>query len=101
MPRVPSSCRVGVKEALDARRHAFLWNGSDKTTGAKCLVAWENICKAKEDGGFGIKRLDTQNACLLIKLTHRLHHPGDLSWVTWARSQVRLADLQGDVTGKQ
>lgn len=28
---------VGVKEALDAKRQAFLWNGSDKTTGAKCL----------------------------------------------------------------
>lgn len=32
---------MGVKEALDAKRRAFLWNGSDKTSGAKCLVAWE------------------------------------------------------------
>lgn len=90
---------VGVNEALDAKRSAFLRNGSDKTTGAKCLVAWENVCKAKEDGGLGIKRLDTQNACLLIKLIHKLHHPGDSSWAAWARGRVRLADLQGDVAG--
>ena len=30
---------IGVKEALDAKRRAFLWNGSDKMTGVKCLVA--------------------------------------------------------------
>ena len=53
---------VGIKEALDAKRRAFLWNGSDKTSGAKCLVAWEKVCTMKEDGGLGIRRLDTQNA---------------------------------------
>lgn len=89
---------VGVKEVLDAKRRAFLWNGSGKTTGAKCLVAWENFCKAKEDRGSGIRRLDTQNACLMIKMIHQLHHPGDSSWAAWARNQVRLLDLHGDVT---
>lgn len=66
----------GVRDKLDAKRRAFLWNGSDKTTGAKCLVAWEDVCKEKEDGGLGIKRLDTQNSCLLLKLLHRLKPPG-------------------------
>jgi hypothetical protein len=65
----------GVLAAIDARRRAFLWTGSDHTSGAQCLVAWENICRAKEDSGLGVKRLDTQNACLLLKLIHRLHHP--------------------------
>ena len=45
---------VGVKEALDARRRSFLWNGSDKAS-AQCLVAWEKVCAAKEDGGLGYR----------------------------------------------
>lgn len=53
----------GVREALDARRRAFLWAASDKVSGAQCLVSWEQVCRAKEEGGLGIKRLDTQNAC--------------------------------------
>ena len=52
----------------------------------KCLVAWEMVCQAKEDGGLGVKRLDTQNACLLLKLVHRLHHPQGSAWAMWARS---------------
>lgn len=89
---------VGVKEALDARRRSFLWNGSDKAS-AQCLVAWEKVCPAKEDGGLGIKTLDTQNACLLLKLIHRLHHPAESSWATWALQHIRLSNLQGDVDG--
>lgn len=49
----------GVRAALDARRRAFLWAATEKVNGAQCLVAWEKVCQAKEDGGLGIKRLDT------------------------------------------
>lgn len=84
-----------IKEALDAKRTAFLWNGSDKTTGAKCLVAWESVYKAKEDGGLGIKQLDTQNACLLLKLIHKLHNLRDSSWAAWVRTQIDLSNLSG------
>lgn len=64
----------GIKEALDARRRVFLWTAADKVSGAQCLVAWEKVCQPKEEGGLGVKRLDTQNACLLLKLIHRLHY---------------------------
>ena len=43
--------------------------------------------------------LDTQNACLLMKLLHRLHHPGESSWVAWRKEQVDIADLHGVLTG--
>jgi hypothetical protein len=66
----------GVIASIDARRQAFLWTGSENASGARCLVAWENVCPAKEDGGLGIRRLDTQNACLLLKLVRRLHLQG-------------------------
>jgi hypothetical protein len=49
----------GVVAAIDARRRAFLWTGTDKASGASCLVAWESVCTAKEDGSLGIKWIDT------------------------------------------
>jgi hypothetical protein len=89
----------GVLAAIDARRRAFPWTGSDHTSGAQCLMAWENVCRAKEDSGLGVKRLDTQNACLLLKLIHRLHHPHGSSWAMWAREGLDLSDLSGDLDG--
>ncbi|XP_066320412.1 uncharacterized protein [Miscanthus floridulus] len=74
---------------------AFLWSGSDRTTDAQCLIAWENVCALKEDGGLGVKRLETQNAALLLKLIHRLHHPGSSAWERWATSQTALSDQSG------
>ena len=37
-----------IKEALDARRRAFLWTAADKANGAQCLVAWEKVCHPKK-----------------------------------------------------
>jgi hypothetical protein len=88
-----------IREALDKRRRAFLWAAADKVNGAQCLVAWENVCRPKEDGGLGIKCLDTQNACLLLKLLHRLHHPAGSAWATWVRSQIHLDTMQGELAG--
>ncbi|CAL4903356.1 unnamed protein product [Urochloa decumbens] len=33
----------------------------------ECLLAWDRACTSKECGGLGIKRLDDQNHCLLMK----------------------------------
>jgi len=87
----------GVTAAIDARRRAFLWTGSENASGARCLVAWESVCRAKEDGGLGIRRLDTQNACLLLKLVHRFHHPQGSAWAHWVRDQINLSNLGGEL----
>ncbi|WVZ65394.1 hypothetical protein U9M48_014768 [Paspalum notatum var. saurae] len=90
---------AGVIKAVDAKRRSFLWTGTDTAKGGQCLVAWENACRAKEDGGLGIKRLDVQNSCLLLKLVHRLFNPGSSSWAHWARGRIDLANFAGEVNG--
>ncbi|CAN6202116.1 unnamed protein product [Urochloa humidicola] len=90
---------AGTVDALERRRRAFLWAGNQHATGAQCLVAWERVCLPKTDGGLGIRQLKTQNSCLLMKLLHRLHHPAGSSWARWARSQIELATLSGNVHG--
>jgi hypothetical protein len=34
----------GIVDSIDAHRCAFLWSGTDRTSGALCLVAWESCC---------------------------------------------------------
>jgi hypothetical protein len=72
--------------AIDALRRAFLWNVVDRASGAKCLVAWDAVCRPKREVGLGIKCLATKNECLQLKLVHRLHSTVDAPWPCWAWS---------------
>jgi hypothetical protein len=54
--------------AIKAFRRAFLWNTADRLSGAKCLVAWDAVCRPKHEGGLGIKSLAAKNECLQLKL---------------------------------
>jgi hypothetical protein len=89
----------GALDRLDAKRRAFLWTGSNKVSGTRCLVTWDHECMPRESGGRGLKNLGVQNQCLLLKLLHRLYHPADSAWARWARRQIDLVTLHGDVDG--
>jgi hypothetical protein len=85
-----------VIKALDALRRAFLWGGGDQVSGAKCLVAWDKVCRAKCEGGLGVRALGVQNACLLVKVLHRLHVRPTSPWASWHWSMISdgsVADL--------
>lgn len=75
----------------------FLWSSCTVTNGAQCHVAWDRVCLSKRDGGLGIRQLNVQNAFLLLKLLHRLHHPAGSSCALWAQGLVNLATLHGNV----
>ena len=75
-----------VREILDAKRRAFLWTGEEKCHGSSCLVAWEDVCKTKEQGGLGVKNLENMNHCLLLKFVHRMHDTSTPPWKQWLHS---------------
>jgi hypothetical protein len=81
----------GVIDAIDRRRHAFLWTREETCSGARCLIAWYKACLSKLEGGLGVKDLATQNHCLLLKFMHKLHGSDPVPWRTWM-----LADLDCD-----
>jgi hypothetical protein len=72
-----------VIKAIDRRRRAFFWTGEDVCHGSKCLVAWDNVCASKTQGGLGVKDLELQNRCLLMKFIDKLFSDEDASWKDW------------------
>jgi hypothetical protein len=55
----------GALDLLDAKRRAFLWAGTDKASGAQCLIAWEKVCVCRvEMAGWGSNAsLSKTNVC--------------------------------------
>lgn len=72
-----------MREMIDNRWHAFLWSGGDKCHGSQCLIAGDRVCLAKDVGGLGVKNLEDQNHCLLMKFMHKLLGPDTLPWKSW------------------
>jgi hypothetical protein len=46
-------------------------------------VAWENVQARKEDGGLGVKDLELQNRCLLMKFIDKLFFDESVAWKDW------------------
>ncbi|KAE8789905.1 hypothetical protein D1007_35870 [Hordeum vulgare] len=82
-----------VFAALDKLRRAFLWNVADWASGAQCLVAWEHVCRSEAEGGLGVRALEVQNECLLLKLLHRFHSRVPLRWASWVWGQLGRRSL--------
>jgi hypothetical protein len=61
-----------TKKIIERRRRAFFWTSKDSCHGSKWLVAWEQVCTSKLNGGLGLKNLELQNQCLLLKFVDKL-----------------------------
>lgn len=70
----------------------FLWKG-DIESNNTARVAWEKCVLTKEQGGLGIRDLQTWNLACCIKLIWLLFFKGGLVWVAWFTEKV----LKGSV----
>ena len=62
-----------------------LWHGSDINKHGGYLVAWNDVCRPKFQGGLGILNLRAQNKAMLLKQLHKFFNQDDIPWVslTW------------------
>lgn len=76
-----------IIKQIDGYRKKCLWSGGDINRKGNCLVAWEDACRPKPEGGLGIIDLKTQNSALLLKFMDKFYNHADLPWVhlTWEK----------------
>ncbi|KAK4423208.1 hypothetical protein Salat_1903600 [Sesamum alatum] len=58
----------------------FLWNSR------RAPVAWEEVCHPKEEGGLGIRHIQSWNMALLARVLWNIHRKADTLWVQWVNS---------------
>ncbi|KAL0282661.1 UNVERIFIED_CONTAM: Retrovirus-related Pol polyprotein from type-2 retrotransposable element R2DM [Sesamum radiatum] len=71
-----------IIKVIEQRMRAFLWKGSTGSGLAK--VSWDHVCKSKEEGGLGLRRVLYMNQALMLKNVWRLlqEDPNSI-WVAW------------------
>ncbi len=58
---------VWVTNAIDKIRRGFFWKGHVLVNDFHCLVNWGQVCRPRNRGGLGIKKLTAINSALLMK----------------------------------
>jgi hypothetical protein len=66
---------------VDMYRKHCLWRGSDLSSKKPSKVAWEIIRDTKENGGFGVLDLQTQNESLILRNLHKFFNKANIPWV--------------------
>lgn len=70
---------ASVKKKIEQCQNDFLW-GKGKEGDGMHLVAWNDICKPKKNGGLGISKVRDVNEALLCKWLWRFVFERDSLW---------------------
>lgn len=81
----------GCIDEIESMCSAFLWSGSPNIT-SKSKVAWEEVCKTKQEGGLGVRKLKDVTDVFSLKLIWRLFNNSASMWVAWVKQVI----LRGD-----
>ncbi|KAL6498703.1 hypothetical protein OROGR_028250 [Orobanche gracilis] len=71
-----------VLVAIEAICRKFLWTGECGDS-RKALVAWEELCRPKSEGGLGFMHLPSWNKTCFLKLLWALNSKAEKLWVRW------------------
>ena len=61
---------------------SYLWSGSGKVT-KKALIAWEKVCRPRNEGGLGLINMHIWNRAAITKLCWDLANKEDKLWIRW------------------
>ncbi|KAL0805247.1 hypothetical protein Bca101_097738 [Brassica carinata] len=77
----------GCIDEIESMCSAFLWSESPNIT-SKAKVAWGEVCKTKEEGGLGVRRISDVSVVFDLKLVWRLFTSSDSLWVKWMKQTI-------------
>ncbi|XP_074290616.1 uncharacterized protein LOC141617331 [Silene latifolia] len=72
----------GIIQRVEATYRNFLWDGGTEYRRAP-LVAWDKVCRTKEEGGLGLQDMEMWNKALVGRLVDWIYEGRDSVWVKW------------------
>lgn len=83
---------TGVHRALDRCVRGCVWGNHD---GHRRIhpISWKVLCRPKERGGFGLRKVEGMNKSLLTKLGWRLANNEEGLWANILRRKYGLSEL--------
>ncbi|XP_074282785.1 uncharacterized protein LOC141607328 [Silene latifolia] len=75
----------GIIQRIEATCRNFLWDGSAEYRRSP-LVAWDTICRPKQEGGLGLKNQELWNIAMVGRLVDWIATKKDSLWVQWVNA---------------
>jgi hypothetical protein len=77
----PLTIPLGTLKFINKLERAFVWAAKESTTGAKCKVNWDLVCRPKKYGGLGILHLEKFATALRLRWPWLEWKSNDKIWV--------------------
>ncbi|XP_074278653.1 uncharacterized protein LOC141602248 [Silene latifolia] len=74
----------GIIKSIEATCRNYLWESGTEYKRVP-LVAWDKICKPKEEGGLGLKDQEVWNKAMVGRLVNWIAEKRDSIWVQWVQ----------------
>ncbi|XP_074305827.1 uncharacterized protein LOC141641049 [Silene latifolia] len=74
----------GIIARIEATCRNFLWDNSADYRRAP-LVAWDKVCRSKEEGGIWLKNQENMNKTMVGRLVNWIAEKKDTIWVKWVQ----------------
>ena len=71
-----------IIKLIESLCRSYLWSGTRHVT-KKALIAWEQVCRPKSEGGMGLINMAIWNKAAVAKLCWDLANKEDKLWIKW------------------